>query len=169
MSGKRSSKRKPAGRKGSEVQVRRVPGEAAWELLHPRCALERSMDMEDVAAMVEAGETEIAIDELRWLLSGCSDFIQAHLVLGELALELGDIPLARGHFGHAYRVGAAAIRKAKNVRPVPYSKPANQHFFQSGKGLAYCLKQLDKHKMASEIVEQLLSYDPTDPLNVGKL
>ena len=127
------------------------------------------MDMEEVADMVAAGEFDIAIEEIRWLLSGCSDFIHAHRMLGELALEQNDLPLARGHFGHAYRAGSAAIRKAGNVQPVPYSSEANQSFFECGKGLIYCLNQLGKPHMASEVVTQLLKYDPTDPLNVGAM
>ena len=119
--------------------------------------------------MIAAGEVDIAVEELRWLLSGCSDFIHAHRTLGELALEQNDLPLARGHFGHAYRAGAAAIRKAGNVRPVPYRREANQQFFECGKGLIYCLNKLGKRHMAVEVGEQLLKYDPNDPLNVRGL
>ena len=30
--------------------------------------------------MIDGGETECAVDELRWLLEECRDFIAAHLV-----------------------------------------------------------------------------------------
>ena len=59
--------------------------------------------------MMEAGEVDIAIDELRWLLSGCSDFIEAHRLLGELALAENDLPLARAHFGYAYSLYVSSI------------------------------------------------------------
>ena len=36
--------------------------------------------------MIDADELEIAQEELRWLLSGCNEFIQAHRLLGDLAL-----------------------------------------------------------------------------------
>ena len=54
--------------------------------------------------MVEAGETEIARDELVWLLSECPDFLEAHVHLGLIALEEEDAKLARGHFGRAYEL-----------------------------------------------------------------
>src|SRR5262245_42144351 len=99
--------RGPGTRTETTVGASRVTtdGGPAWELVHPRCALARADDMDDVRQMVEHGETEIAVDELRWLLNGCSDFIDAHRLLGELALGAEDFPLARGHFGYAFRLG----------------------------------------------------------------
>ena len=32
--------------------------------------------------IVAAGELDIAIDELRWLVGGCSEFIEAHCSAG---------------------------------------------------------------------------------------
>ena len=120
--------------------------------------------------MIEAGETEIASDELRWLLSGCTDFILAHRMLGELALTDGhDVPLARGHFGHAYQLGLAALRREKMPTPVPYALVENQAFFEAGKGLAYCLKELGRPELAREVIDQLLHCDPTDPLGLAKI
>ena len=149
--------------------MQRLPGENAWELLHPRCALERAEDMEEVEAMLAADEVEIAADELRWLLSGCPDLIRAHRLLGELALAENDVSLARGHFGRAYFVVERALRKAGNPSPLPYARPANQDFFEAGKGLVHCLMKLDKKQMAGEVVETLLHCDPSDPLGVAAL
>lgn len=119
--------------------------------------------------MIEAGETEIAQDELRWLLNGCSDFIEAHRILGELALAEEDLPLARGHFGYAYSLGSKALERAGAAGPLPYRLPANQAFHESGKGLVYCLLHLGKRAMAEEVVAGLVRFDPADPLTVRKL
>lgn len=119
--------------------------------------------------MLEVGETEVARDECLWLLQGCSDFIDAHRVLGEIALEANDLPLARGHFGYAFRLGIQALAKAGNPAPLPYRLPANQAFLESAKALAWCLKHLDKRDMAAEVVADLLRCDPSDPLGVANL
>lgn len=119
--------------------------------------------------MLTMGEAEIAQEELRWLLSDCPDLITAHQSLGEMALEAEDYSLARGHFGHAYRVGLKAWQQAKKPRPLPYSREANQPFFESGKGLIFCLKKLDKREMAAEVVDVLLACDPSDPLGLRQL
>ena len=55
-----------------------------WVLVHPRCARDRADDLEEVREMVEAGELDVAIDELRWLVGGCSEFIEAHALLGRV-------------------------------------------------------------------------------------
>ena len=161
-------------RAGGEVRARKTaPGGGsgeAWELVHPRCAKERSDDLEEVQAMLDAGEVDIAIDELRWLLSGCSDFMQAHVLLGTLALsEDRDLRLARGHFGIAYQLGLKALRGAGLPSPVPYRLPPNKPLFEAGKGLAFCLKELGKPAMAREVLEQLLRLDPSDPLALAAM
>ncbi|HEV2969185.1 MAG TPA: hypothetical protein VGY55_04285 [Pirellulales bacterium] len=119
--------------------------------------------------MLAAGEIEIARDEVRWLLEGCHDFLEAHKLLGEIASADRDVPLARGHFGYAVRIGQQAIARAGNPRPVPYRLPANQPFHEAGKALVLCLIELDKRELATGVVEQLLSYDPSDPLGVRPL
>ena len=116
--------------------------------------------------MLAAGEIEIARDEIRWLLEGCHDFIEAHKLLGEIAYAEHDLPLARGHFGYALRIGQQAIERAGNPRPVPYGLPGNQPFHEAGKALALCLIELDRRELAVAVVEQLVSYDPSDPLGV---
>ena len=119
--------------------------------------------------MVASGEHDIARDELRWLLEGCSDNIAGHELLGELAMQADDVPLARGHFGYAYYIGSRAIKRAGLPTPLPFEHPANQSFFAAGKGLAYCLLELEKRDMATEVVEFLCRCDPRDPLNLRGL
>jgi tetratricopeptide (TPR) repeat protein len=153
-------------RRRTELRIKRRPNENAWELVHPRCALERMEDLEEVRKMLEAGEVDVAIDELRWLLDGCSDFVAAHRLLGELAMADGDFRLARGHFGYAYNICLSAMPPQGPPGPLPYRLPVNQGFFESAKGLAWCLHQLEKHDMALAVLEQMLKCDPTDPLGV---
>ena len=117
--------------------------------------------------MIAGGAIDVAIDELRWLLDGCSDFLAAHTLLGELALS-EDVSLARGHFGHAYQLGLTAIRHAGRPYPMPYSYVANRPFFHAGRGLADCLDRLDLTPMAIEVIELLLVCDPTDPLGLAE-
>jgi hypothetical protein len=119
--------------------------------------------------MLAAGEVEIARDELLWLLEGCHEFLEAHRLLGELALADEDLPLARAHFGYAYRLGQRAIQRASAARAVPHRLPANQPFHESGKGLVWCLLQLEMPSVAAEVVEFLERCDPSDPLGVRKL
>jgi tetratricopeptide (TPR) repeat protein len=116
--------------------------------------------------MIHAGETEIAREELRWLLSDCSESITAHVLLGELAVAEGDLPLARGHFGAGYQLGLQTLRRAKMPQPLLYSQPANRPFFEAGRGLIETLQKLGKPQMAEEIVETLLELDPSDPLKL---
>jgi hypothetical protein len=111
--------------------------------------------------MLAAGESEIAMDELRWLLGGCPDFIAAHRRLGDVALAVGDVPLARGHYGHAFRVGLAALAEAGNPRPLAAQLTENEDFFLCGQGLAHCLRLLDKESMAEEVVQQMMDCDPS--------
>lgn len=140
-----------------------------WEFVHPRCARKRREDIEEVEAMVEAGETEIARDELVWLLSECPDFLDAHLQLGLIALEDDDPKLARGHFGRAYELGLRALESAGNPNPLPYSLPGNRPFFESAKGLVHCLLATGRRSMAQDVCRRVAVLDPTDPLGIGRL
>lgn len=120
--------------------------------------------------MIEAGELDVAQDELRWLLSGCSDCLEAHLLLGQVGLDKdNDFPLARGHFGYAYQLGLRAWKRAGEPTPVPYSQLANRSFHESGRSLAWCLEKLGKSSMADEVVATLLKLDPTDPLECRQM
>jgi hypothetical protein len=138
-------------------------------LVHPPCARERWDDLEEVRAMIEAGEVDVAVDELRWLVSECGEFLAAHTMLGQIALaENDDVPLARGHFGAAFQLGLTALRRAGMPQPLPYRLPSNQPLFEAGKGLAHCLVTLDKRDLAAEPLEILLACDATDPLGLGE-
>jgi hypothetical protein len=165
------AKRKPEKRRSTKsssgLGVRRTSDGGAWVLVHPRCARERAEDMEEVRAMIEGGEVEIATDELRYLLGGCSEFIEAHALLGQLALEGGgDVALARGHFGAGYQLGLQTLRRAGMPAPLRYGQPANRPFFQAGRGLAWCLAKLNLVSMAREVVDTLVKLDPADPLGL---
>jgi hypothetical protein len=117
--------------------------------------------------MIEAGEPDVALDELRWLLSGCAEFIAAHVLLGELALALhNDLTLARGHFGAGYQLGLQTWRRAGRPKPVLYAQPANRPLFDAGRGLAWTLEKLGRRDMSEEVVETLLELDPPDPLKL---
>ncbi|MGD9720069.1 MAG: hypothetical protein AB7O59_02505 [Pirellulales bacterium] len=151
------------------IGLRPLRDEDGWELVHPRCAREREEDLEEVRHMLDAGETDVARDECRWLLEGCRDCLEAHRILGEIALVDEDLPLARGHFGYAYRLGAAALERAGGKVRLPYARPANRSFFESAKGLVWCLKQLDKPEMAAEVAAQAVACDPEDPLQIAAL
>src|SRR4051812_10256221 len=98
-----TQKNKRAQKSSQLVSVVRLD-DGTWEFKEPRCAKARREDMEEVQQMIDAGEVEIALDELRWLLNGCQDFMAAHRTLGDLAVETGDLRLARGHYGYAYQI-----------------------------------------------------------------
>jgi tetratricopeptide (TPR) repeat protein len=167
---KRKTNRRQPPRPPSALSVRRSTDGRSWVLVHPRCVRDRAEDLEDVQSMIKAGEPEIAADELRWLLSGCPEFIAAHELLGELAVALqGDLALARGHFGAGYQLGLQTLRRAKMPQPLLYAQPANRPFFEAGRGLIWTLEKLGRREMASEILQTLLELDPSDPLRLKAL
>jgi hypothetical protein len=164
---KRKSTRRRTGKSSSGLGVRRTSDGGAWVLVHPRCARERAEDLEEVRTMIEGEELDIAIDELRYLVGGCSEFVEAHCLLGVLAVETkNDVRLARGHFGVGYQLGLQTLRRAGMPGPLPYAQPANKAFFEAGRGLAWCLAKLDKLPMAREVVDTLVKLDPSDPLGL---
>ena len=115
--------------------------------------------------MIAAGETTS-----RWMSSGgCWRFVARcwlpHFLLGKVAVEVNnDIPLGRGHFGAGYQLGLQAWRRAGQPIPVAALHPANRVFFDCGRGLAWCLHNLQMTPLAIEVVEQMLALDPSDPL-----
>jgi hypothetical protein len=127
---------------------------------------DQTEDVEEVRLMIDAGEHEIARDELRWLLSDCAENIAAHVLSGELAAEARDFPLARGHYGAGYQLGLQTLRRSKMPKPVLYSQPANRAFFEAGRGLIGSLEKLGKSAMANEVVATLLELDQSDPLKL---
>jgi hypothetical protein len=140
-------------------------------LVHPRCARDRAEDLEEVREIIAAGELEVAIDELRWLVGGCSEFIEAHSLLGELALAEGeDVALARGHFGVAVQLGLKALERAKAAGgPFDYSQRANRSFFEAARGLVWCLATLKMFDKAEDVVANVVKLDRRDPLELRKL
>jgi len=166
------AKRKPSRRKHADsdsLGVRRSSDGRGWVFVHPRAARERAEDLEEVREMVEAGEVDVAIDELRWLVEGCSEFVEAHALLGELALARGDFALARGHFGFAVQLGLKALQRAKVNGPLVYSQPANRAFYEAGRGLVTSLVKLGMTQKAVDLVQNLVRLDPSDPLRLRGL
>jgi hypothetical protein len=153
------------GSNATELLVRKRP-DGSLEFVHPRCAVEREEDVRAAQQMIEAGETEVARDELRWLLQGCSDNVAIHALLGEIAAAENDHALARGHFGYAYQIGRKALRRVGIVGKMPADVPANQRFFAAAKGLVHSLVALGKRELAEEIMSFLLELDPRDPMEV---
>ena len=138
-----------------------------WTFAHPAAVREGADDLDEVREMIASGESDVAIDELRWLLENCTDWIEAHYLLGKLAVETqGDVPLGRAHFGFGYQLGERALKRADNPAPVPAMHPANRPWYDAGRGLAWCLAELGKRDMALEVVENLLRCDPADPLQL---
>ena len=119
--------------------------------------------------MIEAGEAEVARDELVWLLSECPDFLEGHLHLGLIALEDDDPKLARGHFGRAYELGLRAVEAAGNRAPVPYTLAANKPFFEAAKGLVHCLLATGRATMARDVCRRMATLDPDDPLGLAAM
>ncbi len=157
------------GREVITVARRDTPAGDAWEIVQPRCARKRREDIEEVEAMVEAGETEIARDELVWLLSECPDFLEGHVQLGLIALEEDDPKLARGHFGRAYELCLRVLDAAGSPRPLPYALPGNKPFHEAAKGLVHCLLETGRKPMAKDVCRRMAPFDPTDPLGIARL
>lgn len=149
--------------------MRRTTDGRSWVFVHPREARDRAEDLEEVLLMIEAGESDIALDELRWLLSGCAEFLAAHVLLGELARAMNDIPLARGHYGAGYQLGLQTLRRANMPKPLLYAQPANKPFFEAGQGLAWSLETLGKPQLAEEVAATLIDLDPSDPLQLRSM
>jgi tetratricopeptide (TPR) repeat protein len=146
-----------------------VPDEDVFELVHPRCAEARAEDLQEVRAMLDAGEVDVAVDELRWLLEGCREFLEAHRLLGQIALSGGDLQLARAHFRRAYDLTLKALPEEGLGGTLPNARDANRAFFEAGKGLVECFVQLGETELADEVAQQLLALDPSDPLGIREL
>lgn len=157
----------PGGRRRPALALRATDRPNEFELVHPACARERAEDLEEVHQMIDGGELDIAIDELRWLLSGCPELLEAHQLLGELALAEGDARLARGHFGFAYDLGRTALPSENWQGTLPFRLPGNRSFLTAAKGLALCLHEIGEPERAREVARQLIAFDPSDPLRAA--
>jgi len=132
-----------------------------FALQAPACARERQEDIDEVRQMIAAGELEIARDELLYLVADCRAFLDAHNLLAELALEEGNIPLARGHFGFAYEIGLLSLPE-RFRGTLPADRDYNRAFFLAGRGLARCLISGGKEREGRDVLEQLLRFDPRE-------
>jgi hypothetical protein len=166
MAKKRSSQNSGGS---SRVGVERGRSGQGWTLTHPADVREGAEDLDEVREMIAGGESDVAVDELRWLLKTCPEWIEAHYLLGKLAVEVhADVPLGRAHFGFGYQLGARAMERTGNPTPLPAMHPANRPWYDAGRGLAWCLAEIGKRDMALEVVEQLRRCDPSDPLGLGE-
>lgn len=165
MAKKKHVRRRPAKPSANKVSAK-LADDGGWQLVHPRCAHDRREDLEEVEQMIEAGELDIARDELLYLLNDCHGCLAAHALLGQLAVRDGDFRLARGHFGYAYQIAIKAIDRAPPGEQFPYRLPNNRAFYLAGQGLVYCLLQLGKRGTASDVAKRLLKLDPTDSLGI---
>ncbi len=82
--------------------------------------------------MLAAGEIEIAVDELRWLLEGCRHLLEAHKLLGEIAFAEGDFETWRP-FRVCLPVEPDAMA-APSEGTLPYAKPSNRAFHKRARG-----------------------------------
>lgn len=156
-------KRRPPSK--NSLRLERSKSGNAWVFAHPREVRECSEDLDEVRQMIDEGEADVAVDELRWLLGMCHEMLDAHFLLGKIAVEAqNDVPLGRGHFGAGYQLGWQAWRRAGQPTPVSPLHPANRVFFDCGRGLVWCLHHLEKSDLAVEVIEQMLAMDPSDPL-----
>lgn len=152
-----------------KVIRRELPDGPAWEFVQSRCSQQRLDDIAEVEEMIEGGESDIAAEELVWLLSECPDFLEAHVHLGLLALEANDPRLARGHFGRAYELCMRTLKATSSPHPVPYRLSGNRVFHEAAKGLVHCLLDTGRQNMAQEVGQKISQLDPTDPLGLVRL
>lgn len=151
---------RPAGRGAAGLSLRKLP-RGDYVLVAPECACDRREDLEEVHSMIEGDELEIARDELLYLVADCPGFMEAHNLLAMLALEEGNIPVARGHFGFAFETGLKAL-PAGFAGLLPAEREYNRQFFDAGRGVARCLVAAGKATEAREILERLARFDPSE-------
>lgn len=167
--GRGDKRRKQNSGRRSRIRLRKIGDEMVFELVYPPCVARRAEDMEEVYNMIQMGETEAAEDELLWLLQDCPELLEAHQLLGELALAAGNLLRAQAHFGRAFELGLQALPPGRFTGQLPALLPGNKPFFHAGKGLAVTLRQLGHHKLAQEVLHRLLELDPEDPLKLREL
>jgi hypothetical protein len=150
----------PPGANPTRLQLKRLDGNR-FAFQPPICAVDRREDLDEVHTMIAGGELEIARDELLYLVGDCRGFLEAHNLLGELALEEEDLALARGHFGFAYEIGLDSL--PKGFRGIlPANRDYNKPFFLAGRGLARCLIARGKRAEGREVLKQLARFDPRE-------
>ena len=162
---------KPKSRKskspGQRISVREIsPG--IFELVFPPRLRQFKEDIEEVYDILAHEEWDLAVDELLWLLQQCRDLLEAHQLLGRIALYRNKLDLARGHLGYAFELGLKALGKDFKGR-LPLNRPSNQAFLQAARDLVECLVRLGERGLAQSVAEQLLTWTPEDPLGVRKI
>ena len=86
--------RRPPPQFSTRATARRTGNQNEYELIHPNWQQECADDLEEVHQMIDGGELDVAVDELRWPLNGCPEAPQ-RTIAGELTLAEGDTRLAR--------------------------------------------------------------------------
>lgn len=158
-----------AAKPAAGIRVREVE-RGFWEIVVSNAARQRAEDLEEVYMMLDANETEIAEDELRYLLDGCGELLEAHALLGQLAYSRQDLPLARGHYGYAFELVRKALGPVKAANgQLPYDIEANRVFHEAAHGLAVCLAGMDEPGAACDVLRTMLSLDLHDRLKVRGL
>lgn len=143
------------------LSLKRLKGNQ-WMLVAPECACERQLDLDEARDMRAKREEEIARDELLYLVADCHGFLEAHNLLGELALEENDVKLARGHFGYSYENALKALPPGfKGL--LPADQGYNGAFFEAGRGLARCLISLGRVAEGAAVLKKLAGWDPEEP------
>lgn len=155
------------GNRPRTIVIRRVEADV-FELVFPRKVRVLADDLEEVHDMIAHEEWELAVDELLWLLRDFHEFLEAHQLLGRIALFQNKLDLARAHLGYAYELGLNAIGKNFKGR-LPFSQMANRPLLQAARDLVDCLLRLNERNLAVSIAQQLLKWDPSDPLHVRAL
>jgi tetratricopeptide (TPR) repeat protein len=141
---------RPRGRPPA-IGLSQIPGTSDYELVHPRCVLQRRADYEDGMELLKAGDPEGARDAFRFALEGCGDNLWIHVALGKIALEMDqDYNLARGHFGYAFELVERALPKSIAVR-LPKRIPGNSPFFDAAEGLASCYEGMNRRDEANRV------------------
>ncbi|QDV36734.1 tetratricopeptide repeat protein [Tautonia plasticadhaerens] len=142
------------GSRQAKIGLSQIPGSSDYELVHPRCVLQRRADYEEGMELWKAGDPEGARDALRFALEGCGDNLWIHVALGKIALEADkDYNLARGHFGYAFELVERALPKSVEVR-LPRKLPGNKPFFEAAEGLASCYEGMSRRQEADRVRRQ---------------
>ena len=155
------------GNRARTIVIRRVHSNV-FEFVFPRKVRVLADDLEEVHDMIAHEEWELAVDELLWLLRECHEFLEAHQLLGRIALFQNKLDLARAHLGYAYELGLNAMGKNFRGR-LPFSQITNRPLLQATRDLVDCLLRLNERDLAVSIAHQLLKWDPSDPLHVQAL
>lgn len=147
-------------RRVRDSMVLKSVGRGEFALVSPLCARERQEDLDEVHAMIDGDELDIARDELLYLVADCHEFFEAHNLLAEVALLDGhDLAIARGHFGYVFETALKFIPPGFQGR-LPTGMEYNAQLYLAGRGLARCLVALGDRPAAREVLERLAALDP---------